>query len=111
MNELLKQGEEWASRALMVMGDQQAVTPVTVLFPDQAAVAALLQRYFELSESERKRAEALRAAGAAGGKVITPAKSEAARLNGQKAAETHRRKAALRRAAREAEALKKRKRA
>lgn len=106
MTEELKQGEEWASRALLLFSNEQAPIPVTITYPDVRGVQALLKKYFELTDEARARAEMLRSAGAVGGKATTPAKIEAARLNGQKAGEAHRRKAELRRAARAAEELK-----
>lgn len=106
MTEELKQGEEWASRALLLFSNEQAPIPVTITYPDVPAVQALLQRYFELVDEVRARTEMLRSAGAVGGKATTPAKTEACRLNGQKAGEAHRRRAELRRVARAAEELK-----
>lgn len=106
MTEELRQGEEWASRVLLLFGNKQLPIPVTITYPDVPGVCALLKKYFELTDEARAHAEMLRTAGAAGGRATSPAKAEAARLNGQKAGEAHRRKAELRRAARAAEDLK-----
>lgn len=103
----LKRGEEWASRMLLQAQTQQAggLIPSGFLVEalDAPGVLALLEEYFRLADAaQRQRLQAAKA-----GSATSPGKAAAARANGLRAGEAHRRRAALRRLAREQEELKK----